>query len=118
MVLALTCAVAWAHPGPGIVVDKDGVIYVAGGPRGLIFRFTQPPVLDPRPKISVLNAHHLVLTDDGIELSAETQVQALAELQQIATKAQQHAKDHGYTEDDIDAAVDAAIADVRRRKRS
>ena len=62
-VLALTCTIAWAHPGPGIVVDKDGVIYVAGGPRGVIYRLAQLPVLEARA--SVLNPHHLVLTDNG-----------------------------------------------------
>ena len=42
--LALTCTVAWAHPGPGIVLDKDGVIYVAGGPRNRIFAIRLKPI--------------------------------------------------------------------------
>ncbi len=72
--LALTCTVAWAHPGPGIVVDKDGVIYVAGGPRNRIFAIREGkgahPLVEEHTEY-VRVPHHLLLHDGFVYTASD-----------------------------------------------
>ena len=52
-----------------------------------------------------------------LELDEDTRAKALADLKAFATKAHKHAKEQGYSDEEIDAAIDQTAADMRRRKR-
>ena len=59
----------------------------------------------------------IMVYTESLELDENTRAQALADLKAFATEAHKHAQEQGYSDDDIDAAIDKTAADVRRRKR-
>ena len=59
----------------------------------------------------------IMVYTESLELDEDTRAQALADLKAFATKAHKHAKEQGYSDEEIDAAIDQTAADVRRRKR-
>jgi hypothetical protein len=53
----------------------------------------------------------------GVVPDAETQRQAVQRIEELAEKATRHQAAHGVTEQEIDAAIDEAVENARRRPR-